>query len=153
MARMFTADGVIIAKVMRDYLNTWPKKPCEISLETIDKDAPSMMIQQLASAEKVKQYVDGSYIGAWNFAVYIRVHGRDSASRLDAFAVLDELGTWLTERGGNGSAYARLPIIDLNHVATSIEVSSTPSIAARYDDGTEDYQIVFRLEYKYKRRT
>lgn len=152
MARIFTADGVIIAKVMRDYLNTWPKKPCVITLETIDKDAPSMMLQQLASAEKVKQYVDGSYIGAWNFAVYVRVNGMDTASRLDAFAVLDELGAWLTERNSNG-AFARLPSIDTNRIVTSIEVSNTPSIASRYEDGTEDYQIVFRLEYKFRRRT
>ena len=152
MPKMFTSDGVVIAKVMRELLNRWPEKPCEIMLESIDKKAPSMMLQQLASAEKIKQYVDGSYIGAWNFAVYIRVGGRHNASRYDAFAALDKLGTWLTARDSSGS-FTHLPEIDSTRIATSIEMSSTPSIASMNEDGTEDYQAIFSLEYKFKRRT
>ena len=52
MPRIYEADEVIIAKIMRDHLNSWPKKPAVFMLEDIDKDAPSLMIQQLASAEK-----------------------------------------------------------------------------------------------------
>ncbi len=50
MPRIYEADEVIIAKIMRDHLNSWPKKPAVFMLEDIDKDAPSLMIQQLASA-------------------------------------------------------------------------------------------------------
>ena len=151
MARMFTSDGVVIAKVMRDFINTWPEKPCDIILESIEKKGPSMMLQQLASAEKMKQYIDGSYIGSWNFAVYIRVNGKQTASRIDAVMALDKLGAWMTELNSDGS-FKRLPAIDTSRTATSIEISNTPSIAARYDDGTEDYQAVYKLEYKFTRR-
>lgn len=152
MARMFTTDGVVIAKVMHTFINTWPEKPCEIVLESIEKKAPSMMLQQLASAEKIKQYIDGSYLGAWNFAVYVRVSGKQTASRIDAIRTLDELGAWMTALDSDGS-FMRLPAIDSDRIATSIEMSNTPSIAARNADGTEDYQATFRLEYKFKRRT
>ena len=119
MPREITNDGVLIAKVMRDKLNDWPDKPCVVMLETLKKDPPSMMLQQLASAEKVRQYVNGSYIGAWSFAVYIRVRGNDTASRLDAIGVLERLGDWLTELNSDGS-FKRLPIIDESRTATSI---------------------------------
>ena len=52
MAKIFTSDGVYIAKSVKDHLNTWEKKPADILLEDFEKEAPSMMLQQLAAAEK-----------------------------------------------------------------------------------------------------
>lgn len=150
MARVYTNDGIQLAKVMKDHLNSWHKKPTEIMLEDLGKEVPSMMLQQLASAEKKKEYVNGSYIGVWNFAVYIRVSGTDTASRLDAVGCLNELAEWLTELDAEGS-FVNLPVIDDSRQATKIETSSTPSIAARYENGIEDYQVVMSLEYKVRR--
>lgn len=150
MQRIFTNDGVLIAKVMRDHLNTWQKRPVNFLLEDLGKEVPSLMLQQLSAAEKKKSYVNGSYIGVWNFAVYIRVNVLDTASRLDAVGCLEELANWLQEKNDKG-AYAHLPQIDQNRTATKIETTSTPSIAARYEDGTEDYQALFTLEYQARR--
>lgn len=151
MARNFISDGVYLAKVMRDHLNKWPNKPTTVLLEDLEKKYPSMMLQQLAAAEKKRTYVNGSYVAGWSFAVYVRINAEDTASRLDALACLDALYEWLKVRDSNG-AYVNLPEIDINRVATGITMSTTPSIAARYDDGTEDYQAVFELEYKYSVR-
>ncbi len=150
MQRLFTNDGVLIAKVMKNHINTWGEKPTNIFLEDFGKDVPSMMIQQLSAAEKKKIYVNGSYIGVWNFAVYLRISAIDTASRLDAIGCLDELSSWLQTMDDNG-AYVNLPVIDSYRKATKIEMTTTPSIAARYEDGTEDYQAIFSLEYKVRR--
>lgn len=151
MARVFTNDGVLIAKVMKDHLNGWPKKPVTIMLEDLGKEVPSMMLQQLSAAEKKREYVNGSYIGVWNFALYIRVSGNDTASRLDAIGCLNEAAEWLTQKDKDGS-FSNLPVIDDSRTATKIEMSSTPSLAARYEDGTEDYQAIMSLEYKVRRK-
>ena len=150
MPRIYETDDVIIAKIMRDHLNSWPKKPAVFMLEDIDKDAPSLMIQQLASAEKKRVYVNGSYVGVWNFAVYMRVDGEDTASKLDAIACLSELCDWLSEKDGNGK-YINLPTISDKKTPTNIVISSSPSIAANYENGVKDYQVLLSLEY-YSRR-
>ena len=150
MARVFANDEVIIAKAMTDHLNRWAKKPTVFKLEDIGKDVPSLMLQQLSAAKKVKSYVDGSYIGIWNFSIYMRVSGEDTASRLDAAACLGELADWLTKTNDDGY-FVNLPYIDRDRTPTSIRIESTPSIAARYEDGIEDYQAIFSLEYKARR--
>lgn len=144
--RVYTNDGVVIAKVMKDHLNSWDKKPVDIRLDDLETFAPSMMLQQLSAAEKKKSYVNGSYIGIWNFAVYMRVSCDDTASRLDAIACLTELAEWLTEIDEKG-VFKRLPEIDEKRTATSIALTATPSVAARYENGTEDYQMLMSLEY------
>lgn len=150
MEKTFTNDGVLIAKVMRDHLNSWPKKPTDFVLEDLGKKVPSLMLQQLSAAEKKKTYINGSYIGLWNFAVYVRINAKDTASRLDAIGCLEELSKWLQDTNTKGE-YINLPYIDTNRTATKIEMTTTPSIAARYDDGTEDYQAIFSLEYQARR--
>lgn len=150
MEKVFTNDGVLIAKVMRDHLNSWTKKPTDFMLEDMGKKVPSLMLQQLSAAEKKRTYINGSYVGSWNFAIYIRIDAKDTASRLDAIGCLEELSKWLQEKDSKGE-YVNLPFIDTDRIATKIEMTTTPSIAARYEDGTEDYQAIFSLEYQARR--
>ena len=151
MANVVTSDGVYIAKAMKTLLNSWPDKPAPILLEDLGKEATSMMLQQLAAAEKRREYVNGSYVGVWNFAVYIRIEAEDTESRLDATGSLQALADWLQETDSQG-CFAHLPVIDDRRVASKIEMTSSPSLVARMEDGTEDYQAVFSLEYKATRR-
>lgn len=144
--RVYTNDGVVIAKVMKDLVNSWDRKPVDIRLDDLGAEAPSMMIQQLSAAEKKKSYVNGSYIGIWNFAVYMRVSCNDTASRLDAISCLSDLAEWLTKIDSKG-VFEHLPEIDEKRTATSIALTATPSVAARYENGTEDYQMLMSLEY------
>lgn len=148
MANQITNDGVYLAKVMRDHLNTWVDKPCTFLLEDLGREAPSLMIQQLAAAEKKRTYVNGSYIGVWTFAVYMRINGVDTSTRLNALKVLDDLYAWLSKRDDK-NVFINLPTIDSARSATQIIMPNTPSVAAKYEDGTEDYQAVYQLEYKY----
>lgn len=152
MSRIYTNDGVYLAKALRDHLNTWAGKPTTINLEDFDGEVPSMMLQQLSGAYKKRAYIDGSYLGSYPFAIYIRVDGIDTASRLDATGALYGLFHWLTEKDGHGK-YTHLPTIDDEMTATQIDMTSIPSIATRYEDGSEDYQAIFELQYNARRKT
>lgn len=145
--RIYTNDGVYIAKSLKDHLNTWPKKPCEIKLEDFSKNPPSMMMQQLSGSYKIRSYVNGSYLGEYPFAVYIRIEGTDTESRFDATGCLLGLAEWLEELNQDGSR-KNLPILTGNRKAVKISLESLPSISARYDDNTEDYQAIFKMQYK-----
>ena len=151
MSRIYTNDGVYLAKALKDHLNSWHGKPALINLEDFGGEVPSMMLQQLSGAYKKRAYIDGSYLGSYPFSVYIRVDGADTASRLDATGALYGLFEWLTQKDENGE-YVNLPTIDDSNTATAIDMTSLPSIAARYDDGTEDYQAIFELQYNVRRK-
>lgn len=148
--RVYTSDGVYLAKLLKDQLNTWKDKPATIMLEDFERSIPSMMFQQLSGAYKKREYISGSYIGSYPFAIYIRVDGKDTATRLDATGALYGLYEWLSAKNAEGD-YINLPSIDDKRRATNIEMTSIPSIAARYDDGTEDYQAIFEMEYTVRR--
>lgn len=125
------------------HVNKWPDKPCRINLETLEKAPPkfSMSMQQLAGTVVTRQYIDGSFVGAWPFAMYIRFSGVDTGKRLNAVGLLSSFKDWLCNESG-------LPNIGDNRTAVSFEMTSLPAIASQYDDGGADYQAVFRLNYK-----
>ena len=145
--RIYTTDGVYIASSLKDFLNTWEQKPCEIKLEDFSKTPPSMMMQQLSGSYKLRSYINGSYLGEYPFAVYVRIESTDTASILDATGCLLGLHDWLNEQNEDGSK-KHLPVLSGDRKAIKIEMESMPSLAARYDDGTEDYQAIFKMQYK-----
>lgn len=151
MARIFTNDGTHITQALLEHLNEWDGKPCGIKLEELGEKPPAMSLQQLQRAEVVRKYIDGSYVGTFAFSVYIRVNANDTASRLDATGVLNGLADWLSERDDETREYKRLPYLGTATKARSIEMTATPSIAVRYDNGYEDYQAIFELQYKKRR--
>lgn len=132
----------LIAKSVYNHLNQWPQKPCQISLEMMDK-APiafTMSMQQLSGTRIMRRYIDGSFTGAWPFAVYVRMSASDTAKKFDAVSVLETLNQWLMTQP--------VPDLGTGRTATRFEMTSLPSIAATYEDGSTDYQAIFQLEYK-----
>lgn len=148
----FTNDGAYLVQAMLDKVNGWSEKPCEVRLDELGEKPPAMMLQPLARARVVRQYVDGSYIGVLAFAVFIRVNAFDTRTRLNAAGVLNSLGDWLEEKDENTREYVNLPVFTNNTQARSIEMTATPSIATRYDNGYEDFQVIFEMQYYRKRR-
>lgn len=135
-------DDILIAKAMYTHLNSWPDKPCQIRMETMDK-APiafSISIQQLSGTVYLKKYIDGSFTGAWPFAVYVRLSGNDTAKKFDAVNLLEQLSEWMR--------VTPPPDIGSRRTADRIEMTALPSVAGIYEDGGIDYQAVFRLIYK-----
>lgn len=152
MGKVYCNDGVMLAKVIRDHINEkWHEKPATLILGDFAQGVPSLMLQELAHAEIIRPYINGSYIGQWSFAVYMRIDAEDSAARLSASAALNELAEWFREKDTRG-AFIHLPIIDRQRTATKIEMSTAPALAAQFESGIEDYQAIYRLEYKYSNR-
>ncbi len=148
----FTNDGSYLVQALLEKINSWEEKPCEVKLDELGEKPPAMMLQPLSRARVVRQYVDGSYIGVLAFAVFIRVNSLDTRTRLNATGVLNNLGDWLEEKDENTREYKNLPVFNHDTQARSIEMSATPSIATRYDNGYEDFQVIFEMQYYKKRR-
>lgn len=151
MASFYEPENILIPRVVRDHLNTWPNKPVAIQAESAGKETPAMMMQQLASVEVKKRYINGSFVAAFNFAVYVAIDGEDTESRFDALAVLNDLGIWLSETDDNGT-FKNLPNLGDERKAIKVTMTSTPSLAAKLDNGVEEYQALYELEYKYSPR-
>ena len=144
-----TNDGVIITQSMLTFLNSWEDKPVKIQLDDLDEEKESMMLQPLASAQKIRAFINGSYIGQWSFAVYYRIKNSDTHDKINARKTLENLNEWLCEKDENG-AFINLPVLTGKNKATEITLESTPSLAGRYDNGVEDYQAIFNLSYYHK---
>ena len=132
-------DQITIARSMLGYVNAWPDKPAPFTLEGLRKESPAAMLLQLPSSGVLKRYVDGSYIGVWSFAVYIRLNKADTSDKLEALDLYEDLLRYFK---------SGLPTLEDHAEAILIEMLSTPALAAAYDDGTEDYQATYRLRYK-----
>ncbi len=142
----------VIEQSMFEFINTWKDKPVDIMLDELDKKAFSMMIQPLSGTEITRKYINNNYIGSWGFAVYVRVVNIDTASKIDARKILRNLERWFNEKNEDGS-FANLPILSNGNTAIKLDMTSTPALAARYDNGTDDYQAIFNLTFKHTEGT
>lgn len=142
-------ESVTIEQSLLVFLNTWPDKPFEIKLDELEKRDSSMMFQPLSGVKKIRKYVNGSYNGEFTFAVYVRAITSDTKTKLNARRILTSLDEWMSEKNEK-KEYINLPALSSGNTAIKIEMTSTPSIAASYDNGTDDYQAIFTLSYKHK---
>lgn len=85
------------------------------------------------------QRIDGSFVGLWPFAVYVRTSAVDTSKHLEAAGHLSSLNAWLRS--------TLLPELSGSQTASSFEMTSLPAIAGVYEDGNVDYQAVFQLKY------
>lgn len=131
----------LIAESVLKHLNAWPDKPCKIQLEKLDKSPSgfSMSMQRLSGTVISRKYIDGSFVGLWPFAVYVRTSAVDTSKHLEAAGHLSSLNAWLRS--------TLLPELSGSQTASSFEMTSLPAIAGVYEDGNVDYQAVFQLKY------
>lgn len=134
-----TNDIEVIEKQVLAHLNSWPDKPTRFTIEELRNKSPALMLQPLATARVVKRYVDGSFLGIFSFAVYLRLAISDTSSKINAYETLRSLAKWLET--------SPLPSLGTGRVATKIEQTATPALAQQ-DDDVEDYQTIFALNYK-----
>ena len=136
-------EQTTIARSMLDYLNKWPNKPARFTLDGAAKEAPSATIMQLPTSGVLKRYINGSYIAMYSFAVYFRLNKADTSEKLEALDLYDDLLSYFKS--------GALPELSSEVTERYFELQTTPALAVRYDDGTEDYQATYRLVYKVKR--
>jgi hypothetical protein len=100
------------------------------------------MLQQLTGEVRTRSYIDGSYIGQYPFALYMRISGEDTKERLDVIKSLMNFGGWIES--------SPPPILSGNNIAQNIKMTALPSKISVYENGSEDYQVIFSLQYKHK---
>jgi len=136
-------DVLQVVSALKDYINDMEGLPCAVELEMLG-EPPSMMLQQLSGAARYWEDIIGNYEARFPFAVYIRIFGTTETDRIDAVTILNDLGTTFDEATQSGT----LPDLGDGKTITSITMTNFPSLIARAEDGTEDYQAIYRLEYK-----
>lgn len=88
------ADSAQIAAALLDHLEKLDALKGGIRLNDPDRD-PSVALQMLPGSGKTAEYMDGSYEARYDFAVLLRINGRDSEQRLAAAGLLDTISRYL----------------------------------------------------------
>lgn len=141
--------NTVIEESMFEFLNSWEGKPCEIRLEELQtKGNISMSFNPLAGDKILKKYIDGSYTASFPFAIIIRIFNGDTKHKISAREIFKRLDEWISEKESN-SQFVNLPTL-LNDIPLKVEMTATPSISARYENGYDDYQAIFQLTFKHK---
>jgi hypothetical protein len=132
-----------VSRSLLRWLNEYPDKPVSrIGFEYLDADELSMTLSTIQSAYKTKQYILGGYEAQYQFKLVYRVQpGRSTDERLAADEALNALADWATNRKD-------MPDIGTKRKVLKIISDSRSSLFARYDDGSEDHQILMKLTYE-----
>lgn len=127
-------DGVSRAVI------SWLKERIpEIEFEYLPPERSGASLTTVQGAYKTEQYIDGSYKAQYQFGVMYRSLPTSTGERLDAEALLNELGAWAEENP---------PDLGEDKTVTSVERTTAAGLIMRYEDLTEDYQILMTIEYE-----
>lgn len=140
-----TVSGVEQAQVARALL-AWlnaggplPRRVERIEAEYLSNGA-GMGLFAAAAPFKTREFISGAYEAQFQFSLQYRTAPACSEERLEAMEVLNTLADW-AESGA-------LPALGGGMSAVCVERASPAVMAARYDDGSEDYQILMALTYQ-----
>lgn len=124
------------------WINQYPDRPVKrINYEYLN-DAPDMALSTIQAAYKTQQYITGEYEAQYQFKVIYRIRPGDSNDeRLKADELLNGLADWAVAREDK-------PIIGPGRTAQKIESNTRSTLFARYEDGTEDHQILMTMAYE-----
>lgn len=119
---------------------TWLRaKDPEIEFEYLPPERSGISITTIQGAYKTAEYIDGSFEAQYKFGILFRSLPTDSGERLNAEAKLNDLGTW---------AEANYPDLGAERKTIDVRRTSVACLLAKYEDGTEDYQILMTIDYE-----
>lgn len=131
-----------VARALLAWLNDCGPLPSRV--ERIEAEylssCTSMGLFAAAAPFKTREFINGSYEAQFQFSLQYRTAPACSEDRLAAMEALNTLA----ERAESGA----LPELGGGMGAVCVERSSPAVIAARYEDGSEDYQILMALTYQ-----
>ena len=112
----------------------------EINYEFLHADSACMALSVIQGAYITRRYILGGHEAEFQFKVVARVMpGGSDDKRLKVDSVLNRIGDW---------AVRNHPTLG-NHVRVRrVEATSRAALFARYEDGTEDHQILMKLTYE-----
>ena len=135
-----------IAKAILILINTeYPNLPVDrIEYQSLDTNHSSMSIYNLTNDSFIiKRYINDNYSAVYKFSLVYRSIPTNTNQRVDCEEILNSIANWLLN-------------IDLdnyislagNRYVDSISVVAPPVLFKQYQNGSEDYHVIFSLKYK-----
>lgn len=111
-----------------------------INYEFLAADSASMALSTIQGAYITRKYIIGGHEAEYQFKIIARIFpGSSNDKRLKADAVLNRFGDW---------AMQNYPSLGDGIRVRRMETVSRAGMFARYDDGTEDHQILMKMTYE-----
>ena len=130
------------SRAVRKWLNTAPCKPCNIGMEYLPDDY-GMTLAVTETPYKVKQYVTGGYLAAYECDIIYRCMPVTDEERMQADESLDKLAVWAQ----NHAADLHIDGANLRRVQRT-----TPAVlTARYSTGAEDHSVHLNITFEVKK--
>nr|DAE92640.1 MAG TPA: Minor capsid protein from bacteriophage [Siphoviridae sp. ctfHp48] len=111
-----------------------------INYEFLAADSASMALSTIQGAYITKKYITGGHEAEYQFKLIARIiPGNSNDKRLRADAMLNRFGDWAAKNYpslGDGVRVRRM------------ESASRAAMFARYEDGSEDHQILMKMTYE-----
>lgn len=127
------------SRAVRAWLNTAPCKPCQIGMEYLPDDY-GMALTVTETPYKVKQYIGGGYLAAYECDIVYRCTPVTDDERMKADEDIDRLAVWAV----NNSAALDIAGARLKRVQRT-----TPAVlTARYSTGAEDHSVHLIIQFE-----
>lgn len=111
-----------------------------INYEFLAADSASMALSTIQGAYITRKFILGGHEAEYQFKIIARIiPGSSNDKRLKCDAMLNRFGDWAMQNPpdlGDGMRVRRM------------EAVSRSALFARYEDGTEDHQILMKLTYE-----
>ena len=132
-----------VGRALLDWFNEYTQFPDRVSrIESEYLPAKNGMgLFATQAAYKTREYISGAYEAQYQFSIQYRTAPSTSNQRLSAAEALSDLASWAEQR-------EQLPDLGPGKRAVSVERTSPAVMLARYEDGSEDYQILMVMDYE-----
>lgn len=132
-----------IAKAILELINNTYLHKNFIQYQSLDTKKSSMAIYNLSNSGIDKQYINGNYLATYRFSVVYRNIPTNTNQRIDCEEILNNLAYWLTNLNLNSDV-----VLSNGRLIDNISIVSPPVLYRQYQNGTEDYHVIFSLKYK-----
>ncbi|MDR2656499.1 MAG: hypothetical protein LBB86_01585 [Oscillospiraceae bacterium] len=130
-----------IVEALWKWLNTCEDKPAEISIASLAMQGSNAAITLHPMGETTtRQYISGSRLVDYKFAVFLRVRAMNDQDRAEAFGAAEQLSRWVSLSGG-------VPDLGEGRKAYRVRETVAPMLVNR-DAAADDFQTIYTLTYK-----
>ena len=134
-----------IAKAILVLINTeYTNLPVDrIEYQSLDTTKSSMAVYNMTGDSFIVQrYINDSYIAVYKFSIVYRSIPTNTNQRCNCEDILTDISNWLLSI--NLNSYISLTG---NRQVNSIDIIAPPTLVKQYQNGSEDYHVIFSLKY------
>ena len=137
-----------IAKSLLIIINkNYEKLPLsKIEYQSLSTSKSTISLYSLPNSYINKRYINGSFSAKYLFSIVYRSIPTNTNQRISCEEILNELGEWLCNLDFNDY----ISLTGARHV-DEIEITDNAQLYRQYENGTEDYHILFSLKYSKER--